>query len=561
MKAEIENAKENLFSFLPEETTDSQRIAEILAPINTSDAPSNLSGLRLVDERNEMFTALGKEVAKILAVKATEFPFLRVFHCYKRREEKREIEEKFFKLDSTEYYPSATADSSRDKYKDAWDDANFFALLDNKHGEVSSTCKVVKCLDCKGTGKEFYHKDEEEKIWMTCPRCEGRGKEGICICERCDGKGRVLGIRTTKRKCETSCSKCGGKGVVKSVLVAYLQTESGGVHSIENLHKDSLEKKKVTIKAGKDAELKWVEILEHEPELHAQRSKEYIGLGFDWSRLKDEESRKAARIKKLTTIRSEGGVIDPARNNLSKLPLASKDDLKRVYNACYPQSDNFSRHNAKYASAYFKQIDETDPNVRAKCFDEEISIVTGVAWVKIDLQTGGSFWVNTLTKETRQEVYRQFGKQHTALYSVELDSKYRLQDYCIEVQRAIKEAKKRGISKGGRKCTGRGTTVSAKKRWKFVVLGLLFGFLGLHLAYAKRWFLFLLLWTGFITGGMFYKGSAAEKTSDGVAQHVQQAEQKKSNDDMIGGIGFGVWALLWIGGTLFIKNDGRGNRM
>ena len=112
-----------------------------------------------------------------------------------------------------------------------------------------------------------------------------------------------------------------------------------------------------------------------------------------------------------------------------------------------------------------------------------------------------------------------------------------------------------------RKGSSGSARTSTKKRWKFVVLGLLFGFLGIHLAYAKRWFLFLLLWAGFITGGMFYKGNAAEKTSDGVTQQVQQSEQVKSNDDKIGGIGFGVWALLWFGGTLFIKKDGKGNRM
>ena len=102
---------------------------------------------------------------------------------------------------------------------------------------------------------------------------------------------------------------------------------------------------------------------------------------------------------------------------------------------------------------------------------------------------------------------------------------------------------------------------SKKKRWKFVVLGLLFGFLGLHLAYAKRWFLFLLLWAGFITGGMFYRGSATKEPSEGAVQQAQQTEQTKSNDNMIGGIGFGVWALLWIGGTLLIKKDGKRNRM
>ena len=93
------------------------------------------------------------------------------------------------------------------------------------------------------------------------------------------------------------------------------------------------------------------------------------------------------------------------------------------------------------------------------------------------------------------------------------------------------------------------------------MLGLLFGFLGLHLAYAKRWFLFLLLWAGLITGGIFSKNSEATKAPNDVPSQAQQAEPTKSNNDMIGNIGFGVWALLWLGGALFIKKDGKGNRM
>ena len=106
---------------------------------------------------------------------------------------------------------------------------------------------------------------------------------------------------------------------------------------------------------------------------------------------------------------------------------------------------------------------------------------------------------------------------------------------------------------------------SAKKRWKFVVLGLLFGFLGLHLAYAKRWFLFLLLWAAFITGGVMSggKGESGKPAADTEAIQVAQStdSQKAEGGSPIGGIGFAVWGLLWIGGTLFIKKDGKGNRM
>ena len=113
-----------------------------------------------------------------------------------------------------------------------------------------------------------------------------------------------------------------------------------------------------------------------------------------------------------------------------------------------------------------------------------------------------------------------------------------------------------------RKGSGSEASTSTKKRWKFVVLGLLFGFLGAHLLYAKRWFLFLLLWAGLITGGAM-SGDAKKPANETQETAVVQTEQsdKKESGSPISGIGFGVWALLWIGGTLFIKKDGKGNRM
>ena len=106
---------------------------------------------------------------------------------------------------------------------------------------------------------------------------------------------------------------------------------------------------------------------------------------------------------------------------------------------------------------------------------------------------------------------------------------------------------------------------SPKKRWKFVVLGILFGFLGLHLAQSKRWFLFLLLWAGLICGNvMSDKKTTVDSSHDPLeAWHeqspVNESENESSNSIM--NAGFAVWALLWIGGTLFIKKDGNGCRM
>ena len=49
-------------------------------------------------------------------------------------------------------------------------------------------------------------------------------------------------------------------------------------------------------------EKKWCEILEHDPKLHSWNE-----LDFEWKRLKEEKKKIAGRIKKIRTIKVEGG--------------------------------------------------------------------------------------------------------------------------------------------------------------------------------------------------------------------------------------------------------------
>ena len=138
-------------------------------------------------------------------------------------------------------------------------------------------------------------------------------------------------------------------------------------------------------------------------------------------------------------------------------------------------------------------------------------------------------------------------------------------------EKAQSQRKKGDFSKACNRKTTSCAATSAKKRWKFLVLGILFGFFGAHLAYAKRWLLFLLLWAGFICGNVMNEKkatdgapdspTAAQEQNQEVLQEggVQESEKKSSNP--ISNAGFAVWGLLWIGGTLFIKKDGNGCRM
>ena len=125
------------------------------------------------------------------------------------------------------------------------------------------------------------------------------------------------------------------------------------------------------------------------------------------------------------------------------------------------------------------------------------------------------------------------------------------------------------VIKSKRTGDGTSTAKSIRKRWVFILLGLILGPFGVHLAYAKRWLLFLLLWAGFITGNVMrgdkpnQEGASTEIPAAEVVAQQSKPDDKssKGGTNPISGAGFAVWALLWIGGTLFIKKDGKGNRM
>ena len=137
-----------------------------------------------------------------------------------------------------------------------------------------------------------------------------------------------------------------------------------------------------------------------------------------------------------------------------------------------------------------------------------------------------------------------------------------------------KTQRQRGKIDSPKACNRKTTSCAAtspKKRWKFVVLGILFGFFGAHLAYAKRWLLFLLLWAGFICGNVMNEKKTTEGAHDApptvqeqnqeVSPEGDAQESEKKSSNSISNVGFAVWGLLWIGGILFIKKDGNGCRM
>lgn len=115
------------------------------------------------------------------------------------------------------------------------------------------------------------------------------------------------------------------------------------------------------------------------------------------------------------------------------------------------------------------------------------------------------------------------------------------------------------LAAGGGK-TGSKSVSAMPRRKKFMLLGLFLGFFGVHFAYAKRWVLFALLWVCWF-GNCVTSDAPVEKTST-AAQILKDADISVEELEVEKDASLNIWNLtamvLWFGGALFIKKDGKG---
>ena len=116
--------------------------------------------------------------------------------------------------------------------------------------------------------------------------------------------------------------------------------------------------------------------------------------------------------------------------------------------------------------------------------------------------------------------------------------------------------------KSEKKAERKTVSTSPKKRWKFVLLGLLFGWVGAHYMYAKRWLMLLLMLGSFATGVvMMNKSESNQKEVPVQTEQQTEGDASKGNSEAIGAVCLVLWLVMWLGGALFVKKDGKGNRM
>lgn len=362
--------------------------------------------------------------------------------------------------------------------------------------------------------------------YETCPVCNGTGRTGAVLCERCHGKGGGYSYAKVKKTRQgfIECEKCKGSGKVRSVLKAFdVKKDPSRVESLLTIIPEG------TIPS---------------------------------QLLKDEgDCSKAPDYKIITELSAKGERVSLEEGNLpdcGKATIKLKDTLVALQEECAEEGARYLSETVRiercvryvrfrfrfFVPCYLDLMDLDELKKFGGDFRNEIVRRAGKGklpkgyFTQRHEYSDAIIWLDTATGRTFGEFPKrsQIMEEHdSALTNLLLAMGKLAETGHVSVKNNIAESEHTKSSSIKR------TSASSKKRWKFVILGLLFGFLGLHLAYARRWRLFLLQWACFIATCMAGGGSLVSK--------------------IIFGASFWVWFLLWLGGTFFIKKDGNGARM
>lgn len=571
-------------SFLPGIITTDDKNGDGFCKMFFRGIPETSLALRMLDD---------ERFKKLIHVDALAFPTLACSDQV-RKESKWYEEHLWVKGTREEFIPLA---EKRIGYGDPWRDGKFpdEARFNGKEQLIlPETCVWVDCPECHGEGSCWETKRVKTGKSEKCPRCLGSGLEHGETCSKCAGDGWVYAYETKKVKC--SCAKCHGYGKLKSVLEAHhtrrTETRIAFHHSVpkdtipkfirEALSKNTdcssaidykvlselgssngrfiISDKDIPVVGAFEEDLRErLDVLQNAVEdKKAQIRKETIKFAscLRYVRFHIVFYVGITDMKSVSEVRAKGYIWDP-----------------KHYEVLDGFIDNLIA--GKVENGYFKR-----PHGEQVETYIWVDTATRCAWV------GRPTWLsdkNSCCYWGRKNV-RQFNDYEYYSPDVGLTAilvamgKAANGGKCLPApwrgsEKQEKNSPPKQTPKTPRqtpqqpaaqkqKAVNGNMNVRQKKRWKFVLLGLLFGWMGAHLMYAKRTFLQLLLWASFIVGvvmcGMSQNASDAQGTQQEASAKVAK---ERNNYEAIGGGCMALWLLLWLGGTLFIKKDGKGNRM
>lgn len=540
------SGEKDIVSLAPRKITDVKEIAKLWSHLkiaeeglsggekpdiyggwDNKDNISEVCFVKALELKRALYALKDPQFSKIISVDAMAFPAL---YCRAEvtKEEKWYDEVLFKDGEREDLLPLTDTRIGRDDpWKDErfdWLDANKTAALNFelrgycKSGLDDESCIWVECKDCHGEGgsegKVFAGRGERGQ--KECPHCGGTGKIGARLCPECKGYGHYYSYaRVDKFKSGwVTCKTCGGKGKMKSVLRLN--------HLLEACHSDTVRFLSVpdgTIPSALPAD--FISPTTHRCSINFSDFSDYRelsnsstveGLKIPSCEINESEikSKLLALHKKLLSARSRclkenvsvGICTRYVRFHLRFLVGAV--NFGSVKNNRDGSASEIAESAAKgiLPKDYFTRM----PHMRHEC--------DMVLWM--DMQDGCVYGKFPPRKDTYSYVDNQ-----TVLLGILMKMGMSIPGN-KQSARAAKKESNRPVE------TARKQLVKSKenKRWKFVVLGILFGWMGAHYIYAKRWGLFSLHVAAFI--GLLIAPP----------------------------LGL-LWLATWFGGTFFVKKDGK----
>lgn len=475
--------------------------------------------------------------------------------------------------------------------------------------------KVV-CPTCKGSGKGYekctschngYNIDPDDDRRVKCSKCNGTGRiwRDTLTCEKCGGSGKIA-CGDCEGSGSVGCSTCHATGSVSvEEFCLSIVTESGGL--LRDVVDDCPYWDEIwdAVNAGGGSGVveyvaTWGCDSDEDAMECAQKSAE---AGYKWGELHYGEMlfwklnpecekwfQKAAAqglqpaFAYLTLIHYFGLVgkvanVDAARKTCAMMKSIQDSQFWQPGVERARCDNRYLKSLLGFAKDFGEAMRYEDFLIRdgEEChYKNTFSYIFLMAYRILGTET----FITVLNKAKRHG--RKYMESvwtpwlEAPICKKEIDEDDTLKNYIEEYKKQVQEAEKQAVKREPPKevsatprsqevkktpCATNKKKETNKKRWKFVLLGLLFGWMGAHLMYAKRTFLLLLLWASFIVGVVM----CGLSQNEGGAQVAQEASaevaQEPNNYEAIGGGCMALWLLLWLGGTLFIKKDGKGHRM
>ena len=416
---------------------------------------------------------------------------------------------------------------------------------------------TVKCPDCGGEGREYKiicqtcHKgyvtdtrslDDDKTL---CPDCHGNYREDLGPCKKCDGKG-VLSCETCNGTGKTECMVCKGKGKISCwdyIEVVYPKD----VDEFVSIHGD---KGKYTYRSLYERALGMLKVHDVTPKVWNEFHN-YVVDKNNKQNKRDEAFFLAVCLAK--------GIYHGSNKDKDFGKGGAQGTFKRLAELGYPYGQFI--YGCMCLNEFELELERRGGSSSGlesegiKWLEKAGESNVALALVELAVKNMGCLNPDNYQEKMPviweccrkimaikdhggecDDVLYEFAKAHDDFFTRANNGESVRDDmqkwwrghggpfYAMTKKELANECKRRNKeAKGMEKAFFK----SEKRRWKFVLVGVLFGLFGLQFAYVRRWKFFFAHWAALIAT-LFFP------------------------------LAFIVCLVLWLGSVFFMKHDGAG---